>query len=127
MLLEQLRNIIAFIIMLGGLILLHEAAHFLAAVRLGVRVDEFGIGLPPRALKLGTWRGTILSLNWLPLGGFVRLRGEVGDHGIAGTFSSASPWKRLVILAAGSAANIALGYLIFAVGFSLGWPDRVEI
>jgi len=126
MLLEQSRNLIAFILMLGGLILLHEAAHFLASVRLGVRVEEFGIGLPPRALKLGVWKGTILSLNWIPLGGFVRLKGETGGDA-PDSFSSSAAWKRIVILLAGSAANLALGYLIFLLGFSIGWPDQVEI
>lgn len=71
-------SIVAFIALITGLILIHEAGHFFAARKSGVVVEEFGFGLPPRAKTLFTWRGTIFSLNWIPFGGFVRLKGENG-------------------------------------------------
>ena len=60
---------------LAFLIIAHEFGHFLAARSVGVTVEEFGIGLPPRA-KGWRWRGVLWSLNWIPFGGFVRVKGE---------------------------------------------------
>ncbi len=76
--------IIAFVIVIGPLILIHELGHFIAARLIGVTVLEFGIGFPPRAIKLFEQGGTEFTLNWLPIGGFVRPLGEdfvrpVGD------------------------------------------------
>src|SRR5215475_8788748 len=68
--------IISFIIVLGPLIFIHEFGHFIALRLTGVTVLEFGIGFPPRALKLFEWHGTLFTLNWLPIGGFVRPLGE---------------------------------------------------
>ena len=62
---------IVFIVILSVLVLIHEFGHFLVAKAFGMRVEEFGIGLPPRAKSLFTKGGTLFSLNWLPLGGFV--------------------------------------------------------
>lgn len=78
-------DILAFIVVIGPLILIHEIGHFVAARLIGVTVLEFGIGFPPRALKLFTQGGTEFTLNWLPIGGFVRPLGEdmvrpVGDE-----------------------------------------------
>src|SRR5215475_12269624 len=68
--------IVAFLIVLGPVVLIHELGHFLALRAIGVTVLEFGLGFPPRALKLFERGGTIYSLNWLPIGGFVRPLGE---------------------------------------------------
>ncbi len=68
--------VISFIIILGPLIIIHELGHFIACRMVGVTVLEFGIGIPPRAAKLFEWRGTDFTLNWLPVGGFVRPLGE---------------------------------------------------
>jgi regulator of sigma E protease len=68
--------IIAFFVVLIPLILVHEIGHFLAAKAAGITILEFGIGFPPRIRKLFTWRDTEFTLNWLPLGGFVRPLGE---------------------------------------------------
>ena len=124
--LEGVRNLFVFILILGGLIFFHELGHFLAAVRLNVKITEFGIGFPPRLKKLFTWRGTDFTLNWIPLGGFVRPTGE-DDPTIAGGLAASSPWTRLAVLSAGSLANFIVGFLIFVLGFSLGWPDQVSI
>lgn len=67
---------IAFVVVFGSLVFIHELGHFLAARLAGVKVEEFGFGFPPRLATLGTWRGTTISLNWLPIGGFVRLADE---------------------------------------------------
>ncbi|MEO8607649.1 MAG: RIP metalloprotease RseP [Chloroflexota bacterium] len=68
--------IIAFFVVLIPLILIHELGHFIAAKMAGITVLEFGIGFPPRIVKLFTWGGTEFTLNWIPLGGFVRPLGE---------------------------------------------------
>ena len=72
---------IAFFLLITGLILIHECGHFFMARLLGVTVEEFGFGLPPRAKRLFQWKGTVFTLNWIPFGGFVRLKGENVEHG----------------------------------------------
>src|SRR5882762_3790163 len=68
-------TIIAFVVILTVLVLIHELGHFLVAKKLGIKVEEFGFGFPPRAF--GIKRGeTMYSINWLPVGGFVKLYGE---------------------------------------------------
>ena len=72
-----LLTIFVFIIIFSVLVLVHEWGHFYFARRAGIKVEEFGIGLPPRAKKLyKDKKGTIYSLNWIPFGGYVRLYGE---------------------------------------------------
>jgi regulator of sigma E protease len=72
-------SFIIFLIVLGVLVFVHELGHFLAAKKAGVRVDEFGFGYPPRALKIGEKWGTLFTLNWIPFGGFVKIFGEDYD------------------------------------------------
>ena len=119
-----LLSAVAFFVLLTGLILIHECGHFFAAKSAKVAVEEFGFGLPPRALKLFRWHGTLFSLNWIPFGGFVRLKGE-GEMDekkrmAAGSFCRASVWARCMILVAGVAMNFVLALIIFTVGFSAG-------
>jgi membrane-associated protease RseP (regulator of RpoE activity) len=71
--------IVLFVVVLGGIVLVHELGHYLTAKALGVRVLEFGIGFPPRARVLRSKGETLWTLNWLPIGGFVRLEGEDGN------------------------------------------------
>lgn len=121
--------ILGFVATLVVLIVIHELGHFLAARLLGVEVEEFGIGFPPRMLTLFKWGGTIFSLNWIPLGGFVRPRGE-NDPNVAGGLAAASPWVRLVVLIAGPFANFLAAIVVFAViFFQIGNPvfGKVEI
>ena len=115
-----------FIFMLGGLIFCHEAGHFLAARGLGIQVREFGLGLPPRLLRLGEWRGTAFTLNWVPLGGFVRPAGDF-DPTFVGGLAASPAWKRIVVFAAGPLSNLLVGYLILVVAFRLGWPDQLRV
>ena len=70
---ETVLTWIVFILAFGGMVLIHEFGHFIVARLCNIEVEEFGIGLPtPGALTLFTWKGTRFTLNWLPLGGFVR-------------------------------------------------------
>src|SRR6476620_12217929 len=94
--------IILFIVVLGGIVLIHELGHYLTARALNVRVLEFGIGFPPRARVLRSKGETLWTLNWLPIGGFVRLAGEDGDASDdPRSFASQRLPIRLAILAAG--------------------------
>ena len=115
-----------FVLILGLLVGVHEAGHLLASLACRVRIREIGLGLPPRLARLGSWRGTAMTLNLLPLGGFILPAGEFDrtqEHG----FAAAAPRRRAAILAAGPAANILLAYMLFTVAFVLGAPDRVRI
>lgn len=119
-----LLSAVAFFFLLSFLILIHEAGHFFAARRSGVIVEEFGFGLPPRAKTLFVAGGTRFSLNWIPFGGFVRLKGEnavhEADRRMKGNFAAAPYRSRILILVAGVAMNFFLSLLIFVGGFSAG-------
>ena len=113
-------QLIEFIAGIAVLILLHEFGHFIAARLLKVEIEEFGIGFPPRMVTLFERHGTIFSLNWLPLGGFVRPKGE-NDPEIEGGLAAASPWVRLGVLFAGPLTNILIGiilgtFLFYSIG-----------
>lgn len=73
-------SILLFVLILSVLVVAHEIGHFVVAKKAGIRVDEFGLGYPPKAKKLFTWRGTDFTLNWLPFGGFVKIFGEDGSE-----------------------------------------------
>ena len=120
--------ILVFIIILSILVILHELGHFLMAKRAGIGVEEFGIGLPPRiwGKKIGE---TIYSVNWLPFGGFCRMKGET-DPTVPGGFMTAGPWKRIAVLVAGPFMNLLAAVVMYAVIISMiGMPqlDRVEV
>lgn len=113
------------------LIVVHELGHFLAAKLFKVRVEEFGIGYPPRAFTLGTWGGTEYTLNWLPFGGFVRLWGEHGETHSRGSFAGAPKYAQAIILIAGVTMNALAAYFLFAGALTVGVPrlitDRSQI
>ena len=111
--------IAGFLIVLTPIVLIHEAGHFFAAKLSKIRVEEFGFGLPPRAVKLAERNGTIYSLNWIPVGGFVRPAGE-DDPDVLGGLASASKLARLFVLAARAGANFltAILFMWLAVLFS---------
>jgi regulator of sigma E protease len=107
-------TVVLFLFILGGLVVIHELGHFVTARLFGVRVLEFGIGFPPRAKVLRSSGETLYTLNWLPIGGFVKLEGEDGDAADdPRSFSRAPLLKKLVILVAGVAMNILLAFVIF--------------
>jgi regulator of sigma E protease len=99
---------------LAVLILVHEIGHFVAARSVGVKVEEFGIGIPPR-LKGWTRNGVIWSINWIPFGGFVRVLGEDGKNMDPGSMNSKSPLQRAFFLVAGSAMNFLLAVVLMIV------------
>ena len=68
--------LLQFIFVFGLIVFVHELGHFLVAKLVGVEVEEFGFGYPPRLVRLFTKKGTEFTLNWIPFGGFVRLKGE---------------------------------------------------
>ncbi|MDQ3327855.1 MAG: RIP metalloprotease RseP [Chloroflexota bacterium] len=108
---------------LGLLVFVHELGHFVTARLNGIRVDEFGLGFPPRLF--GIRRGGVLySINALPIGGFVRIYGENGENvDQPGAFGAKKPWQRALVLCAGSAMNILLAFLIFALLAMTGIPS----
>jgi regulator of sigma E protease len=132
---EVLGTILAFVGVLVVLVLVHELGHFIVAKRSGITVQEFGVGFPPRIGSV-VWHGTRYSLNWIPLGGFVKMLGEDGeaeadklrqrglseaavDKAMAGAFNRKPIWVRIVVLVAGVAMNFLLASLLFAVALSL--------
>ena len=99
----MLLNILACVIILGIIVFIHELGHFSVAKVLKVRVDEFGIGYPPKITSF-TKGETTYSLNWIPLGGFNRFNiDETGTDTRA--LNNQRPWKRLLIAFAGSVAT----------------------
>jgi len=112
-----LRAAVPFLTVLVALIVIHELGHFVAAKAFGIKVLEFGIGFPPR-IKRAVWkRGeTEYTLNWLPIGGFVRLLGEE-DPTDPRSLAAAPRWKRLTVLFAGVFMNVILAVVLLAVGF----------
>ncbi len=121
-----LTGIPVFIILLGPLMFVHELGHFLAAKRAGIRVEEFGMGFPPRAITLFKRGETIYSLNWLPIGAFVRMTGEE-DPSDPRSFAAQPKRWRFITLAAGPGMNflaaiviLFLAYLLFATQVTEG-------
>ncbi|MCG2695458.1 RIP metalloprotease RseP, partial [Candidatus Parcubacteria bacterium] len=153
-------TIITFIIVLGVLVFVHELGHFLAARKFGVKAEEFGFGFPPRMFgvykdKQGKWKrviggkevkdapGTVYSLNWIPIGGFVKIKGEdaAGDGSIVGGSreaeeKSAAPeqdsltdkpiWQRAIIMSAGVTMNVVLAAALIIFGLSIGMPQVLD-
>lgn len=127
-------TVIIFIITLLFLVVIHELGHFLMARKFGIKVLEFGFGIPPRAWgkKIGD---TLVSINWLPFGGFVRLLGEdevdtkiLHDHQ---SFAFQKVWKRIVVVIAGIVMNLGLAWVLFYMvlfsqGFKAQYPKLVE-
>jgi regulator of sigma E protease len=106
-------TILLFIFILCALVVIHEFGHFVLARFFGIRVHEFGIGFPPRAKVMRDRGETIYTLNWLPIGGFVRLEGEDGDSDDARSFAVAGLPKKLLVLLAGVGMNLLLAFVIF--------------
>lgn len=124
-------SVILIIIGFSVLVLIHELGHFLAARWFGLRIEEFGIGFPPRLLKKKV-KDTIYSINAVPLGGFVKIYGE--NYGIGGnirqpekSFAYQPIWKRGIIIAAGVVMNFILGWLLFSAVFFIGSPKLIII
>jgi len=112
-----------------GLVVIHEWGHFIFARRNGVEVEEFGIGFPPKmwSRKIKSPKGDyIFSLNWLPLGGFVRLKGEHDADTEKGTFGAASIGAKTKIMAAGVGMNLVSALVLFMVVAWVGMPQILD-
>ncbi|HVL24524.1 MAG TPA: site-2 protease family protein [Thermomicrobiales bacterium] len=99
---------------LAFLIIVHELGHFFAARSVGVTVEEFGIGIPPRA-KGWRWKGVLWSLNWIPFGGFVRVKGEDGSDTSEGSMNAVGPLQRGWFLIAGPMMNLLVAVILSIV------------
>jgi len=143
-------TVIVFILILGLLVFVHEFGHFVVARRNGVAAEEFGFGFPPRIFgiykakngrRVLVWGNreiekleeekravdTVYSLNWIPLGGFVKIRGEDGEEkNDPKSFASKPPFTRVRILVAGVAMNILLTVVLLSIGYAVGIPQAVE-
>jgi regulator of sigma E protease len=120
---QSLITIVLFIAILGILVVIHEIGHFVTARLANVRVLEFGVGFPPRAKVLRNKGETLYTLNWLPIGGFVKLEGEDGDGADDPRSFSVQPWwKKMVILVAGVVMNVLLAFAIFTSIALIGDP-----
>jgi regulator of sigma E protease len=135
---------IVFILILGVLIFVHELGHFVTARRNGIKADEFGFGFPPRMFgfvkdeKTGKFvfvpgnkeirsKNTVYSFNWLPLGGFVKIKGEGGESKEdADSFASKGAWPRIKVLAAGVIMNFLFAWFLISIIFMIGAPEAVD-
>lgn len=144
----MLLTIIVFFVLLATLVLVHELGHFVVARRNGVGAEEFGFGFPPRIV--GTYRDkegkrrwvwgnreieqeiknreeTVYSINWIPLGGFVKIKGENGEEKNDPTsFAAKDIWTRFKILAAGVTMNLVLGVVLLTFAIWLGLPEAID-
>jgi len=122
---QSVITIVLFILILGVLVVIHELGHFVTARLAKVRVLEFGIGFPPRARVLRSKGETLYTLNWLPIGGFVKLEGEDGnDVDDPRSFAAQGLAIRLLILVAGVGMNVVLAFAIFT-GIALGGDPTI--
>ncbi len=140
-------TLLIFIAVLAVLVLSHEFGHFVSARKSGMKVYEFGFGFPPRLFGVQAildeagkrkWRfiwgkkpdeasfGTVYSFNLLPLGGFVRIKGEDGEETGEDSFAAQKFWKKGITLLAGVGMNIILAFVLLSAGFMWGAPQAVD-
>ena len=119
-------TIIAFVVILGLLILVHELGHFISAIKLGVDVEEFAIGFPPRLFSIKR-KGIVYSINLIPVGGYVKIKGETeADPDDKRSFANQKIWKRSLILSAGVLMNFVFAFVVLSIGFFVGLPQALE-
>lgn len=115
---DILLYILVFIVLIGPLMIIHELGHFWGAKAAGVRVEEFGLGFPPRVLKLFERDGTVFTINLLPIGAFVRMTGEDDPNDPRSLAAAPKRW-RLITLAAGPLMNFIGAFVIFVLAYLL--------
>ncbi|MDD2766544.1 MAG: RIP metalloprotease RseP [Candidatus Moranbacteria bacterium] len=132
-----------FLVVLGSLVLVHELGHFIVARRNGIKADEFGFGFPPRMFGVvkddatGRYKiiwgskevespHTVYSFNWLPLGGFVKIKGEDGQNQEQDSFGSKPAWIRVKVLGAGVFMNFVLAWVLISIVFMLGSAQPID-
>jgi regulator of sigma E protease len=119
-------TVVSFLLVMSIVVFVHELGHFLVAKRNGIVVEEFGFGYPPRLIKLGERDGTVYSINSIPFGGFVRMRGE-DDPTQPGSFAAASKRARTLTLVAGAGMNFLLAIVLLAILTVItGVPDQTR-
>lgn len=130
-------DLLIFVLALSILVLVHEFGHFIFAIKSGIKVEEFGLGLPPRIWGKKI-KGTIYSINWLPLGGFCKLYGEdppspeategqMNQKKMKGSFYYKNPWQKFLVIIGGVLMNLVLAVLIFTIVYSIiGLPKETE-
>jgi regulator of sigma E protease len=121
---ELIFGIIVGVLILVFLVTVHELGHAILARRNGVVVEEFGIGFPPRAWEKKLKNGVLFTLNWLPLGGFVKLQGEHDAANKNGDYGAATFWQKTRILLAGVLINWFVAVLLLTV---LAWTGLPKI
>ncbi|MFH0854421.1 MAG: RIP metalloprotease RseP [bacterium] len=122
----MLSTILIFILILGILVFVHEFGHFIAAKKFGVRVEEFALGFPPRIWSK-IKNGTKYSINWIPIGGFVKLKGEDGsEKKDEDSFARKKNWQKSLILASGVGMNFLLAAIVLSFGFMIGSPQMLN-
>ncbi|MCX6780247.1 MAG: RIP metalloprotease RseP [Candidatus Magasanikbacteria bacterium] len=142
-------SLLYFLAVLAILVVSHEFGHFIFAKKTGMGVHEFGFGFPPRFLGIQfkknnkkQWRlvwgnrdlnesdeeyGTVYSLNWLPLGGFVKIKGENGEEASdPDSFAAKKFWQKSLVLCAGVLMNILLAFVLLTAGYVIGLPQNVD-
>lgn len=115
-------QILIGLFILTFLVVIHELGHAIVARRTGVVVQEFGIGFPPRVFSKKLKNKVLLSINWLPLGGFVKLQGEHDEANKKGDYGAASAWQKTQILLAGVAVNWLFAAVAFTILALVGFP-----
>src|SRR5487761_2014913 len=119
-------SILIFIAVIVLLIVAHEFGHLVVAKLSGMRVDEFGLGYPPRALTIGKIGETAYTLNWLPFGGFVKIYGEDGMEKGARSFSSRPRILQALVLVAGITMNLLFAYVLITGALIMGTPRALS-
>ena len=115
---------LSFVLVFGVLVFVHELGHFTVAKLSGVQVDEFGFGYPPRLMKLGTWRGTAITVNLLPIGGFVRMSED--DPSEPASLARKGRGTRALVYVAGALMNVVLAVMLYSITFMLGSLQPVD-
>lgn len=133
-------SVIVFLLILSFLVIIHELGHFLTALWMKVKVEEFGLGYPPKAGTLFRWRGIPFTFNWLPFGGFVKMEGEDGaaeadvdtlnppasGKDNVGPFYTKSKRARLIVLLAGVVINFLFGVIAFSIVYTVQGIPEIE-
>lgn len=118
-------GIIVGLVVLVALVVLHELGHAIVARRNGVVVEEFGIGFPPKAWAKKLKNGVVFTLNWLPLGGFVKLQGEHDAATKKGDYGAATFWQKTKILFAGVVINWLTAVILLTILAIVGLPKII--
>ena len=124
----SLVSVLAVIISISLLVIIHELGHFSAAKFFGILVNEFGFGMPPRIFgkKIGE---TLVSFNWFPIGGFVRIYGMGGEKNVfpGRGFKDKPIWQRMVVTAMGIVINFVLGWFLVSLVLGMGVPQSLMV